>query len=310
LNVPIPINSEPGFVSVQSEITRQTDLLTSLVLAQSESKAGRTLEALEGYLKAAELARDSDLLKFFIGREYLFTIEREAIPQGAHAAFEEQALTYLEKALQLNPENVRAYIGLGSLYLKQAKRLIKEAKDSEYTDESFQKTMQFLDQAEAQYGNVLALKVDPEEYGVPVEAIAQLGLGDVQVSRGIALQGYTNNDPKNEAFEQSVQMFNQAIGTLTDTLPAFQAPRLIRYLAQNYQFLGSAYQNSGFLVSLAGDSSAALQAYQQAIEQFDACIALGENTTDRVIQVEMVADNCQVDRKQTEKLMQLLSGGP
>ena len=57
-------------------------------------------------------------------------------------------------------------------------------------------------------------------------------------------------------------------------------------MAQNHQFLGKAYQSSGFLADLSGDSSAALQAYQQAIEQFDACIALGENTTDRVIQVE------------------------
>jgi tetratricopeptide (TPR) repeat protein len=309
LNRPIPINSNLGTDAVQAEITRQTDLLAILALAQSESKAGRTLEALDGYLEAAKLAPESDMLQFFVARESLFVIEREAVPQGADAAFEEQAHTYLEKALQLNPENVRAYIGLGSLYLKQAKRLIKEAKDSEYTDASFQQTMKFLDQAEVEYRRVLELKVDPEEYGVPVEDIARLGLGDVQVSRGIALQEYSHFDLGSAAFEQSVQIFNRAIQTLTGTLPAFQAPSLIRYLAQNHQFLGSAYQNSGFLVSLAGDSSAALQAYKQAIEQFDACIALGENTTDRVIQVEIVATNCLADRRETEELMQALNGG-
>jgi Tfp pilus assembly protein PilF len=85
---------------------------------------------------------------------------------------------------------------------------------------------------------------------------------------------------------------------------------LSRYRAQNYQFLGSAYQNSGYLAFKAGNHSAARQAYQKAIEQFDSCIALGENTTDRVIQVEIVAANCQLDRQQTEELMQLLSGGP
>jgi hypothetical protein len=314
LNVPIPINSEPGFVSVQSEITRQTDLLTSLVLAQSESKAGRTLEALEGYLKAAELARDSDLLKFFIGREYLFTIEREAIPQGAHASFEEQARVSLEEALQLNPRNARAYVGLGSLYLKQAKRLVKEATDSEYTPQGFGQIMQLLDQAEAEYGRVLELKVNSSEYGVPVEDIARLGLGDVQVARGIALQGYALYDPESEAFEQAVQMFDQAVETLKATLPAFQASGLSRYLAQNHKVLGNAYQSSGNLADIADDPSAALQAYQKSIQQFDACIALGENSTDRVIQSESeiseISDaNCLALRQKSEELMQALDGG-
>ena len=194
-----------------------------LVLAQSESKAGRTLEALEGYLKAAELAPESDMLKFFIARESLFVIEREAIPQGADAAFEEQALTSLEEALQLNPQNARAYIGLGSLYLKQAKRLIDEAANSEFTDTRLPADHATPGSGRAAYGHVLQLEIDPAEYGVPVEDIARLGLGDVQVTRGIALQGYANSDPGHEEFSRR-QIFDQAVKTLKATLPAFQAP--------------------------------------------------------------------------------------
>ncbi|HJR81245.1 MAG TPA: hypothetical protein VJ821_14340 [Anaerolineales bacterium] len=309
LDAPIVLDSDPESDTVQAEITRQANLLAGLVLAQSESRAGRTLEALEAYIEAAKLAPESDMLPFFIGRESLFVIEREAIPQDADQAFVQQALTSFEKSLELNPDNARAYIGLGSLYLKQAKALIQEAKDSEYTDQSFDQTMQLLDQAEASYGHVLQLEIDPAEYGVPMESLAQLSLGEVQISRGIALQEYAHFDPESEAFEQSLEMFNQAIETLTDTLPTFQAPGLIRYLAQNHQFLGGAYQNFGYLFSLEGDAAAAKQAYQQALEQFDTCITLGENTTDRVIQVEIVANNCQVDRQQTEELMRILEGG-
>jgi tetratricopeptide (TPR) repeat protein len=310
LNIPIPINSDLESDSVQTEITRQANLLTRLALAQSESKAGRTVEALDGYLEAAKLAPESDMLQFFIARESLFVIERPAIPQSADPAFEEQARVALEKALQLNPQNARAYVGLGSLYLKPAKALIEEARNSEYTDQSFQQIMQLLDQAESAYGRVRELKVDPAEYGIPIEDIARLSLADVQRTRGIALLGYTNYDPNNEAFDQAVELFDQAIQTLRDTLPAFQAPNLSRYLAQNVQFLGSAYKNSGYLAYLGGDPSAAMQAYQKAIEQLDACIALGENTTDRVIRVEIVENNCQVDRQETEKLIELISGGP
>lgn len=309
LNTPILVTSDPGTDPVKTEITRQTNLLTSLVLAQSESKAGRTLEALEDYLKAAKLAPNSDMLKFFIAREYLFTVEREAIPQNADPAFEQQALAYLEKALQLNPKNARAYIGLGSLYLKQAKRLIKEAADSEYTDQSFQEIMQLLDQAEAAYGRVLQVEIDPAEYGVPVKDIARLGLSDVQISRGLALRGYANSDPGREEFQEAMQLLDQAIHTLNDVLPAFQASSLVRYLAQSHQLLGIAYQGSGFLADDAHDSSTARQAYQQAIQNFDACIALGENTTDRVIQSEIIEADCIPLRQRTEELLQALEGG-
>jgi TPR repeat protein len=309
LDAPIALNSDLDSDVVQKEIARQTNLLANLALAQAESKSGRTVEALEGYLKAGESAPESDMLQFFIGRESLFVIEREAIPQTADAAFEEQARTALEKALQLNPQNARAYVGLGTLYLKQAKRLINEAMNSEYTDQTFQQITQLLDQATSVYGHALELKVDPAGYGVPIEDIARLGEADVQITRGLALLGYTNYDTVNEAFHQAAGLFDQAIQTLNETLPAFQTPGLSRYLAQNYQFLGSAYQTSGYLAYLKSDPSAARQDYQKAIEQFDACIALGENTTDRVIREEIVEANCQPERQRTEELMQLLSGG-
>jgi tetratricopeptide (TPR) repeat protein len=267
------------------------------------------VEALDGYLEAAKLAPESDMLQFFIARESLFVIERPAIPQSADAAFEEQARAALEKALQLNPQNARAYIGLGSLYLKPAKRLINEAMNSEYTDQSFQQIMQLLDQAEAAYRHVLELKADPAVYGVPIEDVAKLGFADVQIRRGIALAGYTNYDPNNEAFDQAAKLFDQAIQTLNGTLPAFQSSGLSRYLAQNDQFLGDAYQNSGYLAYLSNDPLTAMQVYQKAIGQLDACIALGKTTSDRVIREEIVETNCLPDRQRTEDLIQLLSGG-
>ncbi|HEX9840601.1 MAG TPA: ATP-binding protein [Anaerolineales bacterium] len=309
LNSPIQIGSDLDTEIVQTEITRQANLLAKLVLAQSESKSGRTLEALEGYLEAAEFAPESDMLQFFIGRESLFVIEREAVPQNADEAFVQQARAALENALLLNPQNARAYIGLGSLYLKPAKSLILEAADSEYTDQSFQQIMQLLDQAEAAYRRVLQLEIDSVEYGVPVEDLARLGLGDVQVSRGIALQGYANADPGREEFQEAIQMFHQAEETVKATLTVFQVSGLSRYLALNHQVLGSAYQYSGYLADWAGDSSAARQAYRQAIEQFDACIALGENSTDRVVQVEIIEANCLPLRQTTEERLQALDGG-
>ena len=82
INAPIPLTSDLHGSALQSKISEQVNLLAFVALAQSEDQAGRTLEALEDYLKAADLAPNSDLLQFFIGREYLFSIQRRPIPPG------------------------------------------------------------------------------------------------------------------------------------------------------------------------------------------------------------------------------------
>ena len=303
LNAPIPVTSTLQAGPVRTEVTRQADLLATLALAQSESQLGQTLEALESYLKAAQLAPESDLLQFFIGREYLFTLEREPVLEVARSAFEQKALEALERALQLNPQNARAYVGLGSLYLKQAKYLNSQENSPGLTaDQRFEQVTQLLDKAEAAYGHVLQMQASPEEYGVPVQDIARLGLGDAQLARGIALQ-------QDGQSESAGKTYRQAIQTLNDTLPAFEFPHLSRYLAQNHQFLGNAYQWYGNLSESALDYPTALQAYQQAVGQLDACIALGKTSSDRVIQSEIVEANCVPLRQETEERLQVLQGG-
>ncbi len=303
LNTPIPVESSLDEASVQAEVTRQANLLANLALGQSESQLGHTLEALEIYLKAAQIAPESSLVQFFIGREYLFSLEREPVLQFADAAFEEQARQALEKSLQLDSLNPRAQIGLGSLYIKQAKRLLKEATFSEFTDKSFQQMMTLLDQADEAYGGVLQEAAQDVNYGVPVKDIARLGLGDSRLTRGIARLDYGQT-------EAAGQDFAQGIGMLTDTLPAFQSPGLQRYLAQNYEFLGGAYQNSGYFAYLANDNSRALVEYQKAIEQYDACIQLGTTTDDRVIKSDIIEANCRPQRQETEASIEKLNGVP
>jgi len=303
LNAPIPVTSTLEAGAVRTETARQAELLATLAHAQSESRLGHTLEALESYLKAAQLAPDSDMLQFFIAREYLFSLEREPVLQAAGEAFEAKALEALQRALELNPANARAYVALGSLYMKQARRVVEGGSGGLLSDTEFQRAAQLLDQAEAAYGRVLQPEFDTQEYGVPIQDIARLGLGNMWLLRGIALQENGQTGPAGTAFLE-------AIKNLRLTLPTFQAPGLSRFLAQNYQFLGSAYQWSGYMSELAGDTPAAIEAYRQATEQLNACVGIGKSSSDRIIQSDIVEDNCQPMLQQTEERLKILEGGP
>jgi tetratricopeptide (TPR) repeat protein len=302
LSQPIAITTTYQSPAVQSEIGRQATLMANLAVGQSESQLGHTLEALEAYLTAARLAPESDMVQFFIGREYLFSVEREPVLEVARPAFEQKAQESLDKALQLNPDNARAYIGLGSLHLKQARRLVEGASNSEMTAQDFAQASLLLDQADDAYSHVMKLPGDAAQYGAPVTDLASLGLGNARLLRGIALQLDGQSQPAAAAFQRAIQLLDQ-------TLPAFQAPGLERYLAQNRQFLGNAYQWSGYQAELNGDTLTAEQAYQQAAEQLDACIALGNGSTDRIILSDIIADNCQPMRQQAGQHLQALSGG-
>ncbi|HTP01911.1 MAG TPA: AAA family ATPase [Anaerolineales bacterium] len=302
LNDPIPVAAGLQAPDVRSKIAQQANFLALLALAQSEGGQGHTLEALEYYLKAAQINPDSDLLQFFIGREYLFTVERKPIPPEADSIFEQKALDALQKALQLNPHNARAYIGLGSAYVKQAQPIVDAGNASGLDASGFQKAGAFLDQAAAAYQQALQPGLDSTGYGVPVQDIARLGLGNTYLLRGVALQENNQNEQAQAAFRQAVQQ-------LQHTLPAFQSPELARYLAQNRQFLGSALQWSGYLSELSGDPSAAARAYQDAGQQLNACIDMGKTSSDRIITSDIVQDNCQPMLQQVEQRLKTLAGG-
>jgi len=304
LNAPIPVTSNPQASDITTKVAQQSDVLALLALAQSEERVGHTLEALEYYLKAAGLAPDSDLLQFFIGREYLFTMERKSIPPAADAAFEQKALEALNRSLQLNPHNSRAYIGLAAAYVKQAQPLIDQASSGSVppSEADLGKALALLDQAQAAYETVLQPGFDSAQYGVPIPDIARLGLGNVWLLRGVALQASGQTERAGVALQTAIQDLQQV-------LPVFQSPELSRYLAQNRQFLGNAYQWSGYLSDVAGDYPAAIKAYEQATLQFNACIDLSNTSADRIIKSDVAEDNCKPMLEQTQQRLKVLKGG-
>jgi len=138
-------------------------------------------------------------------------------------------------------------------------------------------------------------------YGIPIDEFARLGLGNADLLRGIALLAHGDT-------AQAGGALGSAVETLSATLPAFDGPGLGRYQAQNRQFLGDAYQWSGYLHELGQDYPSALKDYQSSLEQFDACLALAAGSSDRVIQTDIAAGNCQPMRQYIQERLKLLQG--
>ncbi|RPI91735.1 MAG: ATP-binding protein, partial [Chloroflexi bacterium] len=100
--------NDPG-ISVQGELERQSTALAWIAIGLAQEQLGQTEDALQAFLKAGESAPKSELVQFFIGREYLFLSDAQPDRQEELWQAAEEALL---KAVTLNDQYARAYIGL------------------------------------------------------------------------------------------------------------------------------------------------------------------------------------------------------
>jgi len=246
------------------------------------------------------------LVQFFIGREYLFLVDRESILSDIKDAFERQAETAFQKAIALDPEYSRAYIGLGGLYFKRAQRALSAWMDEnpgvDNRVSSLDSISVLVEQTIAQLDQSIRLGAQQGDSGVPLVAIGQLALGNT-----LRLKGqieYFRGDSG-----AAVELIDRSIDTLDSTLMSLEDPGQKRFLTQAYEYLGSANRWLGYVYEVDQDYSSSLAAYQRAIEYFDLCIAQADGTQDLIIQNEIVGDICRPNRIEVQGIVGDLSGG-
>jgi tetratricopeptide (TPR) repeat protein len=98
----------------------------------------------------------TELVKFFIGREYLFISDLQPDRQEELWQKAEDAL---RQAIAIDPDYARAYIALGALYMKRATNLIDPVLPLRQPPDP--QAMQWVEQAIQSYQKVLELKPDP-----------------------------------------------------------------------------------------------------------------------------------------------------
>jgi tetratricopeptide (TPR) repeat protein len=242
------------------------------------------------------------MVKFFLGREYLFLSDlqpdrREELWQKAEEA--------LQQVIAIDDRYARAYIGLGALYMNRALSFVDPVLEPRQAPDP--QAMQWVEQAIEAYQKVVDLKPDSEEYGNPVEEVARLALGNAYRLQGIIFHLQGDMESALNALDQSIQLLEGSRQIFEATVTEHESYR--RYLAQAHEYLGIAFQWQGYSFDAIQDYDSALAAYQKSIEAFDQCILQGEGSPDLVIQDNIIERVCRPNLEEVQQVYQELSGG-
>ncbi len=279
--------------SDQPGLSQQASSLAWLALGLAEAQLGHSLEALEAFQRADQIFPQSEMVKFFIGREYLFLVDRESVLQFARDAFEQEANQAFQEAILLNKDYARAYIGLGGVNFKRAQRLINPSGMDTGLDtgeeapgiQNIELAESLAQESLAAYNQVLEINPDPADYGLPLVSVARLGLGNTYRLLG-QISWLAGNQP------QAFAYLDQAIQALESTVSPLMDAGQERYLTQAYEYLGATHQWRAYLYEVNQDYESSLDSYQESIVYYERCIAQGERSDDRIIREEIIARIC------------------
>ncbi len=294
--------NDPG-ISVQNALEQQSISLAYVAIGLAQQQLGNTEEeaALEAFLHAEEATPESEIVQFFLGREYLFLAEfkpdrQEELWQNAEDAF--------LKSIALNDGYAKAYLGLGSVHIKRSAELLDAAIQANRTIDP--QALEFADKGIEAYETVLTLQPGPGLGAIDPD-LARLALGNAYQQKGAVLYYGQEYDPALRAFDTAVQNLEAARQAFESAVPEHESYR--RYLVQAHEYLGTVYLSQGSVYLAQQDLEQALAAYQASINAFGQCIAEGEGSLDLVIQDDIIEKYCQPKLEEIQQLYDELKGG-
>lgn len=291
----------PG-LSAGSELGRQANALAWVGIGLSQEQLGQAEDALKAFQRAAEFAPQSEVIQFFIGREYLFLSDRQPERQAANWQAAQDAF---EQAIRLNARYPRPYIGLGSTYFKRAASLVDTANAAQKPIDP--QANQWAERAIEAYQHVLDLNPDPAQFGNPLGDVAKSALGNAYRLKGAIASSNGDQASAAEALKRSIEMLEAVRLVFEKT--SIQHESYHRYLAQVYEHLGEAYQEQGRAFELALDYPQALTSYANSLAAYDLCRAQGEDTLDLIIKNNIVALRCEPYYQKLKLDYDALKGG-
>ncbi len=292
---------DPG-IGVQGELERQSAAVAFVAMGLAQEQLGQSEDALADFLRAEETAPQSEMVKFFIGREYLFLSDLQPAQQEE---LWQKAENVLQHAIGINDTYARAYIALGALYMKRGTSLVNAALQADQPPDP--QAAQWVEQAIETYQEVLQLKPDPQQYGIPVEDVARLGLANAYRLQGTIFLLQGNVDPALQDFANAIELLEASRTVFEASASEHESYR--RYLAQTYEYLGITYQWQASTFEKAQNYDTALSSYQKSLDAFNQCVRQGEVSPDLIIQNDIVANVCQPKLAEVQQTYNELNGG-
>lgn len=300
----LPLDPGSDAPAFQATLAPCASTLAWIALGLTEARLGHSLEALEAFLAASRTSPDSEAIQFFLGREYLFLVDRESVLEFVREDFERQAEQAFRRSIALAPGYPRAHIGLGSVYAKRARRLISGLPGNAVDPETLAEASRTVDLAVESYMRALELSSPPagdDPAGIPLDSVARLGLGNSYLLKGRIMGAQGDR-------AGAVERFDQAIALLEETISPLEQAGQARYLTQAFEYLGSVYEWKAYTLVEDQDFSRGLPAYENALKYYDLCLAQGEETEDLIIKNEIVEKICRPSRERLEEYLESIGG--
>jgi tetratricopeptide (TPR) repeat protein len=268
IDLPTPLNLDEQGLSLNIQLTSRTKTLSRFTIGLMYDLLGDSQDALEIFQQAIdEFDWDKnggqEVFYYFAGRSALFL----DLDNEAEVAF--------KSALEVSDNKyTRAYVGLGGVYLRRAKRL---PPDQRLETPFLQQAIQYYQQAIAR---------TDESLEPAIKVTAQLGLGTAY-----RLEGDTYS--RLEQYDQAIPPLDKAAIEIQATLEPLQAAGQYRYLGQAYLSLGVVYAQQAYAYRAKNDKTGSISLYEKARQAYANCIAQKEEApTDKILIEKIISAGC------------------
>ena len=281
IDLQTPLNLDEQGLSLNIKLTSRTKALSRFTIGLMYDLLGDSEDALKVFQQAIDELDwaengGKEVFYYFVGRSELFLDQ----DKEAEAAF--------RTALGLTNNNyARAYIGLGGVYLRRARRLAPEQRlkttDLQQAVENYQQAITWADPS-----------LEPQ-----TKITAQLALGTAY-----RVQGDTYS--RLEDYEKARPLFDQAIAEIQATLEPMQAAQQYRYLGQAYWALGVTYAQQAYVHQAQDDTAGSMALYEKAREAYANCLdQKAKAPSDEILSEEIIAACSRYDKIAEEALTTL-----
>jgi tetratricopeptide (TPR) repeat protein len=292
---PVPTNQG----KTSEELTTRANAMFLLAMGLAYEDQGEQAKALDVFRQAEQKlkqwsgkAQGKEILFFFIGQSSLFLAQQKGLSAAEAYSKTVEAEDAFSKSLSINPDFIRARIGLGSVFLVR----VQQQMIAGVVDDAILTPL--LSQMGAAYQE--AERLAPQS----TDRIWAQGVMPLALGQGFFVQGLAQ--VRRGLLADAERTFEAASQRMVTGRAVLEEERAFRLLAQIYQSVGSAQAEKAKAQVKQNKTDEAKSSYSNAMTAFEACIAQGKNqSTDKTLADQIVQTCVDYKAKAAQALQRL-----